>query len=159
MNHARTLEGLMDKSDIADLIHAYCFHFDRAEPEAVIDLFTTDALIDYGPDVPPMSGHAEFGPMIASGLANLFEVTSHHVSNIAVQFDGQDTATSTCYLYAWHRYQGRSEPSELWGQYHHSFRRTEAGWKISRLVLYAVGTKNFHRENMHSIGRRQSTPK
>ncbi|MEX0343498.1 MAG: nuclear transport factor 2 family protein [Rhizobiaceae bacterium] len=156
MNHAQTLDGLIDKSDISDLIHAYCFHFDRAEHDAVIDLFTGDALIDYGPDVPPMSGQSEFGPMIERGLTDLFAATSHHVSNITIRFDGPDAATSTCYLYAWHRYRDRPETSELWGQYHHTFRRTAAGWKISRLVLCAAGTENFHRKNMHPIGRRHA---
>ena len=154
MNHAATLDGLIDKSEISDLISAYCFHFDRAEPEAVISLFTEDALIDYGPDVAPMSGKPEFGPMIERGLTNLFAATSHHVSNIAIRFDDRNAATSISYLYAWHRYQDRPETSELWGQYHHSFRRTAAGWKISRLVLRAAGTENFHRKNMHPIGRR-----
>lgn len=159
MNHAQTLNGLIDKADIADLIHAYCFHFDRAEAEAVIDLFTKDALIDYGPDVPPMSGQAAFGPMIERGLAELFAATSHHVSNISIRFDGPDAATSNCYLYAWHRYRDRAETSELWGQYHHGFRRTAAGWKIVRLVVYAAGAKDFHRQNMHPIGRRQPAPR
>ena len=34
MDHSRTLDGLADKADIADLIHAYCLHFDRAEAKA-----------------------------------------------------------------------------------------------------------------------------
>ncbi len=157
MSRARTLDELIDKSDLCDLIHAYCFHFDRAEAESVIGLFTSDALIDYGPDVPPMSGRETFGPMIERGLTDLFAATSHHVSNISIEFDGPDAATSVCYLYAWHRYRDRAETSELWGQYHHGFRRTAAGWKISRLVLYAAGTKNFHRKNMHPIGRRLPT--
>lgn len=155
MNHARSLDGLFDRAEIADLIHAYCHHFDRAEAEAVIALFTEDAVIDYGPDVPPMTGPAEFGPMIARGLAELFAATSHHVSNIVVRFDGPDAATSLCHLYAWHRYRGGAGESELWGQYRHGFRRTSAGWKISRLVLCAAGTRNFHRRNMHPIGRRE----
>ena len=54
MTHARTLEGLLDKDEIAGLVHAYCAHFDRAEAEAVAALFTDDAEIDYGPDVPTL---------------------------------------------------------------------------------------------------------
>lgn len=154
MDHARTADGLADKSEIADLIHAYCYHFDRAEPEAVVDLFTDDAVIDYGPDVPPMTGKAVFGPMIAQGLAERFSATSHHVSNIVIRFDGRQAATSVCYLYAWHRYRDGGGESELWGQYHHRLERTSEGWKIARLTLCAAGTRDFHRENMHPIGRR-----
>ncbi len=153
MEHAHSLEGLLDKAEITDLIHAYCYHFDRAETEAVVALFTEDAVIDYGPDVPSMTGPNEFRPMIERGLSNFFEATSHHVSNIVIDFDDTDTATSICYLYAWHRYLETGQESELWGQYHHGFQRTQAGWRIARLVLCAAGTKNFHRETMHPIGR------
>ncbi len=154
MDHERSLKGLLDKAEITDLIHAYCYHFDRAEADAVVALFAEDAVIDYGPNVPPMKGADAFRPMISRGLAELFAATSHHVSNIAIRFDGPNAAKSICYLYAWHRYQDEGRESELWGQYHHDFTRTGAGWQISRLVLRAAGMKNFHRENMHPIGRR-----
>jgi len=158
MAHAQSLDGLLDKAEITDLIHAYCLHFDRAEPEAVTALFTPDAVIDYGPDVPPMTGAAQFGPMIARGLAETFAATSHHVSNIMIRFDGPDAATSICHLYAWHRYRTRAGSSELWAQYHHSFRRTAQGWRISRLRLCAAGMEDFHRDNMHPVGRRTPAP-
>ena len=157
MSHARSLDGVLDKIEITEVINAYCLHFDRAEADAVIAQFTEDATVDYGPDVSPMVGVSEFGPMIKGGLAGLFAATSHHVSNISIQFQGQDSAASICYLYAWHRYLETNEESELWGQYHHEFRRTPDGWKISRLVLRAAGMKNFHRENMHPIGRKSAS--
>lgn len=153
MTHERSFEGVIDKAEIADVIHAYCFHFDRAEAEAVLALFTEDAVVDYGPDVPTMTGLAEITPMITKGLAEFFAATSHHVSNITVRFTTPDEATSIAYLYAWHRYQDGRPNSELWGQYHHSFRRTETGWKISHLVLKAAGMHQFHRDTMHPIGR------
>lgn len=154
IEHARSLSGLLDKSDIADVIHAYCFHFDRAETESVLALFTEDAVVDYGPDVPTLVGLEEIAPMISRGLAEFFAATSHHVSNITVAFDTPDQATSVCYLYAWHRYQDGRPNSELWGQYHHAFRRVGAAWKISNLVLRAAGSDQFHRDMMHPIGRR-----
>lgn len=144
---------LVEQERIADLIHAYCYHFDRGEAKEVIDLFTGDARIDYGPDVPVMTGPAEFGPMIRRGLAEFFEATSHHVSNMRIRYHGGDEATSICYLYAWHRYRESGTESELWGQYHHAFRKTDAGWRISSLVLKAAGARDFHRANMHPIGR------
>ncbi len=154
MDHALSLEGLLDKDEIAGLIHAYCYHFDRAEPDEVLALFTEDAVVDYGPDVPVMTGVAALRPMVTNGLANFFAATSHHVSNIMIRFDGPDTAHSHCHLYAWHRYGETGAESELWGQYHHSFRRMQGGWRIARLTLSAAGARNFHRAAMHPIGRR-----
>lgn len=158
MDQTVCLEGLLDKAAIAEIIHAYCYHFDRAEAEDVLNLFTGDAVVDYGPDVPTMTGIEEIGPMVARGLADFFAATSHHISNITIRFDGPNAAHSVSYLYAWHRYQDGRPNSELWGQYHHEFRRASEGWKISRLVLCAAGSNDFHRDTMHPIGRRSNVP-
>jgi ketosteroid isomerase-like protein len=157
MDHAQSLDGLLDKAAITDVIHAYCYHFDRAEAEKVLALFTADAVVDYGPDVPTMTGLDEISPMIERGLASFFAATSHHISNIQIAFERPDAASSVSYLYAWHRYQDGRPNSELWGQYHHDFQRTPEGWKIARLYLCAAGSKDFHRDAMHPIGRRKAT--
>jgi ketosteroid isomerase-like protein len=145
---------LVDRAQIADLVHAYCFHFDNNEPEAVAALFTDDATIDYGPEAETIVGAAAIAPTIAAGLERTFAATSHHVSNIRIELDGADAASAVTYLYAWHRYRDGSPDGELWGRYHHRFRRTEAGWRIAELVLRAAGTVDFHRATMHAIGRR-----
>lgn len=153
MDRTDGLKALIDKAEIADVIHAYCTHFDRAEADAVLALFTADAVVDYGPDVPTMTGTAEIGEMIARGLATFFAATSHHISNITIRFDGPDEARSVSYLYAWHRYRDGRPNSQLWAQYHHRFRRMEGGWKIAQLTLRAAGSERFHRDAMHPIGR------
>lgn len=152
MNDA--LQALLDKDAIADLIHAYCWHFDRNEPEELAALFTHDARIDYGPEFPPVTGRDGIESAVARGLEAVFAATSHHVSNIRITLLGEDEAASTCYLYAWHRYRANRPDGELWAQYHHRFRRTADGWRITELVLKAAGMKDFHRSAMHPIGRR-----
>ncbi len=154
MDHADALQGLLDKTAITDAIHAYCYHFDRNEPEAVAALFTADAVVDYGPEFPAMKGIETIATAIAKGLAEVFEATSHHVSNITISFDGPDAARSICYVYAWHRYRSGAPDGELWAQYHHDFRRMGDGWKVAKLILRAAGTRDFHRSRMHPIGRR-----
>ena len=151
---ARRLERLVDEAEIAEVVHAYCYHFDRAEADEVLALFAPDATVDYGPEVPTLRGTDEIGAMVAAGLKDFFAATSHHVSNFMIRFDGPDAARSMCYLYAWHRYRDGRPESELWGQYHHEFRRLSGRWKISALVLRAAGSRDFHRAEMHPIGRR-----
>src|SRR4051812_5539638 len=82
-----------DREEIADLIHAYCLHFDQNEPEAVAALFTEDATIDYGPEAARIEGREAIAPTIAVGLETIFAATSHHVSNIRIELDGADRAT------------------------------------------------------------------
>jgi ketosteroid isomerase-like protein len=148
------LRELRDRLEITDLIHAYCFHFDLNEPEVVAALFTNDAVVDYGPEVPPIVGAEAIASTIAVGLERTFAATSHHVSNIRIDFDDEDDARAVAYLYAWHRYRDGSPDGELWGRYLHRFVRTDRGWRIAELLLQAAGTVDFHRRTMHPIGRR-----
>jgi uncharacterized protein (TIGR02246 family) len=148
-----TVRELADRQAITDLVHAYCLHFDQNEPDAVAALFTQDATVDYGPETATIVGSEAIAGTIAVGLDQIFAATSHHVSNIQITFDGPDAATGVTYLYAWHRYRDGSPDGELWGRYHHRFRRTEDGWRIAELVLRAAGAVDFHRATMHPIGR------
>ena len=154
MDVEAAVRELLDRQAIADLVYAYCEHFDRNEPEAVAALFTDDARIDYGPEATTIVGRDAIAPTIAVGLDRTFAATSHHVSNIRVEFDGPDEARGVTYLYAWHRYRDGSPDGELWGRYHHRFVRTDDGWRIAELVLVAAGSVDFHRATMHPIGRR-----
>ena len=153
MDLAATVRELEDRLAITDLIHAYCDHFDRNEPEAVAALFTSDATVDYGPEAETIVGADAIAPTIAAGLERTFAATSHHVSNIRLTFEGHDRARGVTYLYAWHRYVDGSPDGELWGRYRHRFKRTDAGWRIAELVLEAAGMVDFHRATMHPIGR------
>ena len=153
MDLAATVRELEDRLAITDLIHAYCDHFDRNEPEAVAALFTSDATVDYGPEAETIVGADAIAPTIAAGLERTFAATSHHVSNIRLTFEGHDRARGVTYLYAWHRYVDGSPDGELWGRYRHRFERTDAGWRIAELVLEAAGMVDFHRATMHPIGR------
>jgi len=152
MDTQSTLRELLDRREIEDLIHAYCETFDRNDPEGVAALFTADATIDYNPDTPTLTG-AELAAGVAVGLRELFAATSHHVSNIQIRFEGADEARALSYVYAWHRYHGDVPDGYLWGRYRHRFLRTVEGWRITALRLEGAGTRDFHRERMHPIGR------
>ena len=154
MEQTSLVQELADRQAIADLIHAYCFHFDNNEPKAVAALFTEDAVVDYGPEATTIVGADAIATTIAVGLEQTFVATSHHVSNIQITFDGPGEARSVTYLYAWHRYVDGSPDGELWGRYRHVFVRTDRGWRISELRLEAAGLVDFHRTRMHPIGRR-----
>ena len=99
------------------------------------------------------SGHVEIFAAISKGLKDTFAATSHHVSNFKIEIVHQQSATLSCYLYAWHRYKSTDVIGHLWGQYHLELIKTIGGWKISNLVLKGTATQDFHRTSMHSIGR------
>lgn len=153
MDLETTVRELTDRQAITALIYQYCECFDRNDPQGVAELFTPDAVIDYNPDTANILG-ADLAASIATGLRDTFAATSHHVSNILINLHTADTADSLSYIDAWHRYHAEVPDGYLWGRYRHEFKRTEKGWRISRLLLQAAGTVDFHRARMHGIGRR-----
>ena len=150
---ADTLDAA-DRTAIADLMHAYAWHFDRNEPEALAELFSSHAVVDYGPEMVNIVGRHNIAATVAGGLAEIFAATSHHISNVRISPDGSDRADVTAYVYAWHRYRSGGPDGYLWGQYDCGMRRTGVGWHIARMVLLAAEVKDFHRETMHPIARR-----
>lgn len=152
MDPESTVRELLDRQAITELIYRYCECFDRNDPGGVAALFTPDAVIDYNPDTPNIIG-SDVADTIAVGLRDIFAATSHHVSNVLITFEDPDTAQSLCYVDAWHRYHGDAPDGFLWGRYLHRYRRTDAGWRITSLLLQAAGTIDFHRARMHGIGR------
>ena len=82
MDAAAAVSELLDRQAITDLIHAYCYHFDRNEPAEVAALFTPDATVDYGPEAATIVGADAIAATISIGLEQTFAATSHHVSKI-----------------------------------------------------------------------------
>ena len=139
--------------EIGDQLKRYCYFFDSNDVIGLRTLFTEDAEIDYGPEVPLLVGLDAIMTSISRGLNSTFIATSHHLSNIIVDFDDEEHARTSSYVYAWHRYYAKTEIGYLWGQYSHTFRREVESWKIATLKLRAVATQDFHRETMHAVER------
>jgi ketosteroid isomerase-like protein len=153
---AVAVQRLLDRQAIVDLIHAYCRNVDLVLPDAVAELFTEDCVVDYGPGLgEPTHGSADLAARLGRGLPR-FAATSHHVSNIQIEFDESgDAATGCTYLYAWHRYPDPTVPdAHLWAQYHDRFVRTPDGWRISERVLKVAGQESFD-VAWYPIGRRR----
>ncbi len=144
---------LGDRARIEDLFTAYAYHFDRNEPAEVAALFTDDAVVDYGPEMANLSGRHTIESGVAAGLRDIFTATSHHISNVAIDFIDETRARAVAYVYAWHRYRDGSPDGFLWAQYHVGVRRRRGGWRFSEMTLKAAGSTDFHRSEMHPIGR------
>ena len=149
-----TANSQFDRQAIEELVHRYCYYFDRNLPEELSKLFALDAVVDYGPEVANLVGREKILEMVSKGLSETFLATSHHISNLIITFQSEDSAKSTSYLYAWHKYHSREEIGHLWGGYEHEFAKIEGVWLIKSLKLFGVGMQDFHRNTMHSNGRK-----
>jgi 3-hydroxyacyl-CoA dehydrogenase len=127
-----------DRIAITRLLHRYCSMLDTMELELVQELFTDDCLVVYGPDERMQSrGAAE----LAGSLRRLwrFERTSHHLSNVDLDFDGPGAAHGRSYVLAWHQ-QPDGASRTLYAEYNDRFVRTGAGWRIAERRQLTHGT-------------------
>jgi hypothetical protein len=142
----------MDKDEIVDLVHRYSYCVDHQLGEAVVDLFTEDCVVDYGPAIAPVlrgrqALRAMFGvaaePTAAppDAVATVL-ATSHHNANVLITFEGDDRASVLTSLYAWHRAAEGADP-RLWGYYHDVAVRTPEGWRLSSRQLRIAGNENW----------------
>jgi ketosteroid isomerase-like protein len=136
------LRRLLDKDNIVDLVHRYSYCVDHRLYDEVVDLFTEDCTVDYGPGWPPVRSRAALRQMFG-GPANGFRATSHHNANVLVMFESDDQASVRTSVYAWHQQADGVSPS-LWGYYHDSVVRDPDGWRIAARQLRVLGVENWH---------------
>lgn len=150
-NLTAAVQRLVDEADIKRVLFDYAFHLDAADPEQMLPLFTSDLYVSYGNH--GANGPEEYLETLANertGIAAFFAGTSHHVSNVVIDFIDRETANVRSVLYAWHTYHRERPDGIVYAQYHDVFKRTADGWKIQRREQKTTGVEHFHAklENM-----------
>ena len=134
MNDAE-LQELVDRQEISDVLIAYCCALDKMDLPAIVALFTQDCLVDYGPDKRLQSRGSS---ALAESLERMWRWsrTSHHLSNIQIQFEKSDSSSTVSYVLAWHERPDGSTAT-IMGQYHDRLVREIEGWRIKerRMVM------------------------
>ncbi|MEU6643551.1 nuclear transport factor 2 family protein [Saccharomonospora sp. NPDC046836] len=140
------VQQLVDERDIKRVLFEYAFHLDAADPAKMLPLFTPDLYVAYG-ESHGASGPEEYLEVLANnktGIAAFFAGTSHHVSNVVIDFADTDKATVRSVLYAWHKYNRERPDGIVYAQYHDVFVRTAEGWKIQQRKQLTTGTEQYH---------------
>jgi ketosteroid isomerase-like protein len=145
-NVVEAVQRLIDKDEIARVLFDYANFLDLNDTKRVTALFTPDCYIAYGQDhgADGIEAYRETLESDKFGVGAFFAGTSHHVSNVVIDFADDDTANVRSVLYAWHKYNRQRPDGVLMGQYHDVIVRTPDGWKIKRRELKTVGTENYH---------------
>jgi|GEM_PF-270855 len=139
---------LQDKDEIIDLVHRYSLLVDHKRPDELMELFTEDCTVDYGPGIgPPSRGRVALRAMFDGGREPTsarpgFAATSHHNANVLVTFESAERARVLTSVYAWHRTTGDATP-RIWGYYHDVVVRTPDGWRISERQLRVAGAEDW----------------
>jgi hypothetical protein len=143
---------LAETEKVHRLLFDYAYHLDMNHPEELAALFTEDCYVAYGPNF-GAEGRAAYQETL-SGIGAFFSATSHHVSNIVVDFEPDlQTATVRSVLHAWHRYTKDRPDGHFFGQYHDELVNTGDGWRFARRELRASGVVDFHVKQQIPIGR------
>jgi 3-phenylpropionate/cinnamic acid dioxygenase small subunit len=140
---------------IRTLLSDYAFHLDMNQTRQLAALFVDDCSVIYGPGF-GAEGIEAYRKTL-EGVGSYFAATSHHVSNIRVDFDNSDSARVRSLLYAWHRYRKERPEGILWGQYHDIVVRTPQGWRFKRRELLTTGVKDFHTKPEHQTPTGRNT--
>jgi 3-phenylpropionate/cinnamic acid dioxygenase small subunit len=142
----RALRRLVDKDQIIDVVHRYSYCVDHRLYDEVVELFSDDCVVDYGPAWPPVRSRAALRKLFGHPDAG-YAATSHHNANVLITFDDDDHATVKTSVYAWHRQTDGQTPS-LWGYYRDGFVRLPEGWRIAARQLRVLGLEHWPTE-MH----------
>lgn len=147
----KTLERLWDLEDIRQLLFEYAYLLDMNQPDDMAALFIEDCEVIYGPNF-GAEGRTAYRETL-EGIGSFFEATSHHVSNVKVDFTGPDEATVRAVVYALHRYRRDRPDSHVWGQYHDVVVREDGVWKFKRRELRSAASTNYHVKEEIPLGR------
>lgn len=142
---------LIAEEEIKRLISDYAYHLDMNHPAQLVDLFVDDCVVVYGPTF-GAEGREAYAKTL-QGIGTFFVATSHHVSNIVIDFVNENEANVRTVVYAWHRYTRERPDSHVWGQYHDVIVRQGDKWKFKRRELRTTGAKDFHVKDGVPIGR------
>ena len=155
MNDER-LRQLCDTEAITRVLNEYCNALDRMDLARLCALFTEDCLVEYGPEEWLRSRGAA---NLEKSLARMWRWarTSHHLSNVQIEFTGDGEAGVQSYVQAWHERPDGSTAT-VFGQYHDRFVRQDAGWRIAERRMLMNGSDRGFAVNVNPLERLPPPP-
>ena len=147
------VKRLLDQRAIEQVLVRYCIALDRMDLPVLAGLFTADCEVDYGSD-PRLK--AKGSADLARSLERMWRWTrtSHHLSNVVIAFEDDDTAVATSYVHAWHERADGSTASIL-GQYHDRLARRSGAWLIAERRMVMNGCDAGFTVPIHPLERAQ----
>ncbi len=127
----KSLQEISDRLEINDLLIEYSTAIDQMDFDALDEVFSEDALIDYTA-FGGIKGNLEEAKAFLKETLPLFSATQHMIANSAVKING-DTATgrTMCHNPMLVKNDDGSENMTYIGLWYiDTFVRTEKGWRI-----------------------------
>lgn len=142
------LQELADRTAINDALIRYTIAIDTGAFDDLDTVYTPDAEIDYTESGGIAASYAEVKPWLAENLPAFSSKRMHTLGQVGITFgdDRRDEAAVTAYFHNPMLIadgSGGERVVEVGGMYHHTFVRTDAGWRSRRLHEQVVWTRGF----------------
>lgn len=151
MDQASALDRIVEERAIERIVFDYAYYLDMNMPEKMIELFVDDCEVSYAPNF-GATGIEDYAKTL-DGIGTFFRGTSHHVSNIVIDWVSDKEATLRAAVLAIHRYTKERPDGILYGQYHDVVVKQDGRWKFKKRILKTVMTTDYHVRASNPIGR------
>jgi hypothetical protein len=145
------LEKLVEQSAIERMMFEYSYALDMNQPDTLAALFVDDCEVSYAPNF-GATGMEAYKKTL-EGIGTFFRGTSHHNSNIVVDFVSPTEAKVRSIVLAIHRYTKERPDGILYGQYFDTVVKDAGQWKFKRRELRTTLTTDYHVRASNPIGR------
>ena len=149
-------QALMDRQAITDVLVEYCCALDRMDLPRLAALFTDDCIVEYGPESALRSRGAT---ALEESLQRMWrwQRTSHHLSNVQIEFTTADEARAGSYVYAWHE-RADGSTATIFGQYVDRLVRIDNRWRIAERRMEMNGCDSGFKVNIFPFERISAPP-
>lgn len=151
MSFANALDRIVEERAIERMMYDYSYYLDMNQPEQMATLFVDDCEVSYAPNFGAVGMEAY--KQTLDGIGTFFRGTSHHNSNITIDFASETEADVRSIVLAVHRYTKERPDGILYGQYFDRVVKTDGQWKFKRRELRTTMTTDYHVRASNPIGR------
>ena len=143
-----TMDELLTKATITELRIMYSHYFDARDLDGLVDLFTDDAVCEFGPDyggdwVGKETISNNFAQYLQSSDGVPFGVM-HAVTNPWIRLIDDDTANGRWYLHDLFTSEGNENPLGLYGIYDDLYKKVDGRWLIHRTRIDFLWPKRVY---------------
>jgi hypothetical protein len=142
---------LIEERAVSRLLYDYSYALDMNRPDELAALFVEDCKVSYAPNF-GAEGMAAYKKTL-EGIGTFFRATSHHNSNICVDFLSNTEAKVRSIVLAIHRYTKERPDGILYGQYFDLVVKSGGLWKFKSRELRTTLASNYHVKAGNDIGR------
>ena len=145
------LTRLLEERAIERMLFDYAYYLDMNLPQEMAKLFVDDCEVSYAPNF-GAKGIDEYKKTL-DGIGTFFVATTHHISNICIDFSSDTQAAVRSVVMAIHRYTRARPDGLLYGQYHDEVVKVGDEWKFKTRVLKTTMATDYHVKSANPVGR------